>query len=154
MSFSISSAVRPRVTFYVRGDMFGANDQQHAVVDRLRELDATDRIEGYDVHVWNSRIRLTEEDPPPPVDRYREFEAWADDEGVDIEPFFTVRERDSFVDGTARELILPVMCLAVHDDDGLVAVAPNARGEETNTVQDCLDALDARETADRRVAAR
>jgi hypothetical protein len=151
MSFTISSADPPRVTFYVRGDMFGANDQQNAVVDRLRELDAADLIQGYDVCVWNSRVRLTDGEAPPAVAQYHEFESWATAEGVDIDPFFTVRERDSFVDGVARELILPVMCLAVHGDDGLEAVAPNTRGAETNTVQDCLDALETPDAPARRV---
>jgi hypothetical protein len=142
MSFTIGSADARQVTFYVRGDMFGANDQQNAVVDRLRELDADDVIEGYDVEVWNSRVRLTDAETSPAVERYRAFESWADDAGVDIDPFFTVRERDSFVDGTARELILPVMCLAIRGDDGLETVAPNSRDGETTTVQDCLDALE------------
>ena len=151
MSFTIGSADARQVTFYVRGDMFGANDQQNAVVDRLRELDADDVIEGYDVKVWNSRVRLTDAETPAEVEQYRAFESWGADVGVDIDPFFTVRERDSFIDGTARELILPVMCLAVHGDDGLEAVAPYARGDETYTVQDCLDELETPDAPARRV---
>ncbi|WP_380675446.1 HTH domain-containing protein [Salinigranum sp. GCM10025319] len=151
MSFTISSADARQVTFYVRGDMFGANDQQNAVVDRLRELDDDDVIEGYDVRVWNSRVRLTGTETPAEVEQYRAFESWADAANVDIDPFFTVRERDSFVDGTARELILPVMCLAVHGDDGLEAVAPCARGDETYTVRDCLAELETPDAPARRV---
>jgi hypothetical protein len=151
MSFTIGSADPPRITFYVRGDMFGANDQQNAIVGRLRELDAADRIEEYEVRVWNSRVRLTGEDAGPAVTRYREFESWAEAEGVDIDPFFTVRERDSFVDGTARELILPVMCLVVRSDDGLEAVAPTIQDGETITVQNCLDALELPDSPAQRV---
>jgi hypothetical protein len=151
MSLTASSADTPRVTFYVRGDMFGANDQQNAVVDRLRELDATGRVDAYDVTVWNSRVELAGEETPAAAARYREFDAWAAAEGVDIDPFFTVRERDSFVDGTVRELILPVMCLAVHGDDGIEALAPHVRDGGTVTVRDCLADLETREATARRV---
>jgi DNA-binding Lrp family transcriptional regulator len=148
---SFSSTEQPRVAFYVRGDMFGANDQQNAVVNRLRELDAADLIEGYEVYVWNSRVELSGAETQPDVTVYREFSSWADAAGVDIDPFFTVRERESFVDGTARELILPVMCLAVRDDGELRTVAPHRNGSETNTVQDCLDALETLESSARRL---
>jgi hypothetical protein len=142
MTATVTSADAPRVTFYVRGDMFGANDQQNAVVDRLRELEAENRIEEYEVRVWNSRVQLGDDETHRTVEQYREFASWAETGDVDIDPFFTVRERDSFVDGTARELILPVMCLAIRGDDGLETVAPNSRDGETTTVQDCLDALE------------
>lgn len=151
MSLTIRTVNPPEVTFYVRGDMFGANDQQHAVVRRLHELEDAGHIEGYDVEVWTGRVDLSTAAGSTVVERYREFASWADDEGVDIDPFFTVRERESFVDGTARELILPVMCLAVRTDDELVAVAPTAQGEEVTTVQDCLDALATRDVPARRV---
>jgi hypothetical protein len=132
--------------------MFGANDQQNAVVNRLRELDAADRIEGYEVHVWNSRVQLSDGETQSDVAVYREFRSWADDADVDVDPFFTVRERESFVDGTARELIFPVMCLAVRADGELRTVAPHRHGHETNTVQDCLDALETLDSTARRVA--
>jgi hypothetical protein len=138
----------PRVTFYVRGDMFGANDQQNAIVGRLRDLAASGRIEAYDVAVWNGRVRLDTDRTPPAVTAYEAFSDWAAAAGVDIDPFFTVRERESFVDGAARELVLPVMCLAVESEDGIESVAPNVRGDETTTVRDCLDALEALDPAD------
>jgi hypothetical protein len=43
------------------------------------------------------------------------------------------------------------MCLAVRTDVGLETVAPNVRGDETTSVQDCLDALDALDAPARRV---
>jgi hypothetical protein len=121
--------------------MFGANDQQNLVVRRLRALEDAGHIDGYDVSVWSGRVRLTGTERPPVVGTYYSFARWADTAGVDISPFFTVRERESFVDGTARELVLPVMCLAVWTDDGLETVAPNVRDGETTTVEDCLDGL-------------
>jgi hypothetical protein len=150
-----SETATPRVTLYVRGDMFGANDQQNAVVGRLRELEASGRIDTYDVSVWNGRVRLTEDEghKPPAVAAYEAFDAWADVAGVDIDPFFTVRERESFVDGVARELVLPVMCLEVRTDDGIATVAPNVRESDTITVQDCLDELETLEASPRAVAA-
>lgn len=150
---SSSSTEQPRVAFYVRGDMFGANDQQNAVVNRLRELDAADLIEGYEVYVWNSRVELSGAETQPDVTVYREFSSWADAAGVDIDPFFTVRERESFVDGIARELVLPVMCLEVRAGDGIDTVAPYVDDAGTTTVQDCLDELEALEPAARPVAA-
>jgi hypothetical protein len=150
-----SEAVTPRVTLYVRGDMFGANDQQNSVVRRLRELEESGRIEAYDVFVWDGRVRLNGgvERVPAAVDAYEEFDAWAEAAGVDIDPFFTVRERESFVDGIARELVLPVMCLEVRAGDGIDTVAPYVDDAGTTTVQDCLDELEALEPAARPVAA-
>jgi hypothetical protein len=142
----------PRVTFYVRGDMFGANDRQHEVVTRLSALAADGRIDDYDVSVWSDRVRLDVDRGPPVVDLYRSFERWADAEGVDIGPFFDVRERESFLDGTARELVLPVMCLAVRTEEGLETVAPNVRDGEATSVVDCLDRLEARDATARSVA--
>lgn len=147
-----SETATPRVTLYVRGDMFGANDQQNEVVTRLRELEDSGRIEEYEVSVWNGRVRLDEDREPPAVVAYEEFDEWADTEGVDIDPFFTVRERESFVDGVARELVLPVMCLEVRTDEGIETVAPNAVDDEMTTVQDCLDELETL-TAPRALAA-
>lgn len=143
MTAILSETATPRVTLYVRGDMFGANDQQNEVVTRLRELEDSGRIEEYEVSVWNGLVRLDGNRKPPTVAAYEEFDEWADAEGVDIDPFFTVRERESFVDGVARELVLPVMCLEVRTDDGLATVAPNTQGSEITTVQDCLDELEA-----------
>ena len=153
MSAIHSETAPPRVTLYVRGDMFGANDQQNAVVRRLGELADDGRIDEYDVSVWNGRVRLGGDRTPPAVAAYEEFDAWADAEGVDIAPFFTVRERESFVDGVARELVLPVMCLAVHTDEGLATVAPSVRDTEIVTVQDCLDELETLEATQRPIAA-
>ncbi|AUV81335.1 hypothetical protein C2R22_06385 [Salinigranum rubrum] len=135
--------------------MFGANDQQNAVVARLRELEDSGRIETYDVFVWDGRVRLNggEGRTPAAVTAYEEFDSWADATGVDIDPFFTVRERESFVDGLARELVLPVMCLEVRDDDGIETVAPNFDGSEITTVQDCLDELETLDASPELVAA-
>jgi hypothetical protein len=146
MTLSLGGSAAPHVTFYVRGDMFGANDQQNAVVTTLSTLVDAGRIADYEVSVWSDRVRLDDDELPPAADRYHAFEAWAESEGVDIDPFFTVRERESFVDGTARELVLPVMCLAVRTDDGLEAVAPHVRDGETTSVRDCLKALETLDT--------
>jgi hypothetical protein len=148
-----SETATPRVTLYVRGDMFGANDQQNAVVSRLRELEHSGRIGEYEVSVWNGRVRLGDDRTPETITTYEKFEAWAAETGVDIDPFFTVRERESFVDGVARELVLPVMCLEVRTDDGLETVVPNVQDAEITTVQDCLDELEALDTTRQPVAA-
>jgi hypothetical protein len=148
-------SVTPRVTLYVRGDMFGANDQQNAVVRRLRELEDSGRIDAYDVMVWDGRVQLTGGGgrTPDAVAAYEEFDAWAASAGVDIDPFFTVRERESFVDGVARELVLPVMCLEVRTGRDIETVAPNVDGPDITTVQDCLDELESLEVSPRTVAA-
>jgi hypothetical protein len=143
MTLTLGGSDSPQVTLYVRGDMFGANDRQNAVARRLGALEDAGRIDGYDVTVWSDRVRLDGDRPEPAADLYRSFVRWADAEGVDIDPFFSVRERESFVDGTARELVLPVMCLAVRTDDGLETVAPHRDGAETTSIVDCLDRLEA-----------
>lgn len=153
MTFTLSGSDAPHVTFYVRGDMFGANDQQTAVVTTLSALSDAGRIGDYEVSVWSDRVRLDGDSQPPAADHYRAFEAWAEAEGVDIDPFFTVRERESFVDGTARELVLPVMCLTVRTEDGLETVAPHVRDSETTSVQDCLETLETLDATGHRLTA-
>ena len=153
MTLTLSDSAAPRVAFYVRGDMFGANDQQTAVVTALSALAEDGRIDEYEVSVWSDRVRLDGDSQPPAADHYREFATWAEAEGVDIDPFFTVRERESFVDGTAHELVLPVMCLAVRTDDGLETVAPHDRNGESTSVRDCVEALKALDAPDRRLTA-
>lgn len=154
MTIDISTTQPPRVRLYVRGDMFGANDQQREVVQRLSDLAEDGRIDDYEVHIWEGRVSLSDERRSPAVAEYERFAEWADDADLDIDPFFDVRERDSFIDGLARELILPVMCLAVEAEEELLTVAPNVdpESDETRSVYDCLDALDALDAPARRVA--
>lgn len=154
MTLTIPGDEQPRVGLYVRGDMFGANDQQRAVVRRLAELEDQGRIEGYEVHVWEGQVSLDTGRASETVAQYETLESWAEEADIDIGPFFDVRERESFIDGQVRDLILPVMCLTVYDDDGVSMVAPHVdpASDETRSIYDCLDALGELDAAERRVA--
>ncbi|WP_408958454.1 HTH domain-containing protein [Natrinema sp. 74] len=72
------------------------------------------------------------------------FQSWADREGYTLRPAFERRETASrFGRGaTAEEIRVPVVCVAVYEDDDLECVAPCTDGDRTYTVEQCLDALE------------
>lgn len=138
---------RRTVHLYVRADA-PLVEHRAAVIDRLEQLDADDRIASYRVHPWPRAIsldlldlldRLDGEDVAGLV---REFEAWAAAFGCCIRPPFDVRTTYStFTEETENLLVLPALCLATYDDGDLVGVAPFTDGRSIYTVEDALDAL-------------
>lgn len=92
------------------------------------------------VEFWPTEIRLTDETEETDIVRsYRQFQTWADDEGVSLEPAFTRRKRTSMVSDTSETvLVLPVLCLAVYNSGELVSVAPHTTETSQYTVVDAL----------------
>jgi hypothetical protein len=137
--------VPPRVELFSRAAVSGARTRQLEVRDRLAALEETGRIEGASLHSWQGRVRGPVDDDDPAaqaIEWYDRFESWADEAGVDLEPFFDCYERTSELAGeTYEEIVFPVLCVAVVRDDRIETVAPHAHDDGTTTVEDCLDDL-------------
>lgn len=134
----------------------GAETVPAAVYQQLRGLEAEGRIDGCEVKVWGKKVPL---DHPASADGYGrdvldtvdEFESWAMQAGVSLQPGFVRRTHATTpVSEERTELVLPVACLAVYQDGDLACVAPFADGDEVCTVEDCVSRLsDDRAIADR-----
>lgn len=130
-----------RLTLLVRDDVpEAAAERQREVKDRLEGLTAGTDYE-ITVQEWAKRVPLDEDSPE--LARYGEFAAWADATGVSLAPFFETRECYSWEDGGLYDaLVLPIVCLAASDDEGLRTVFPHI-DDTVYTVEDALDLLEA-----------
>jgi hypothetical protein len=116
------------------------------VIDRLGRFASAGTVSDYTVRTWPDEVALSEHTRHSRVvETYRQFRDWADDAGASITPPFDRRTVTSLVGRTEEVLTLPVICLAVYDDDGLCGVYPCDDDEETWTVTDYLDAYEAAE---------
>jgi len=132
------------VELYVRSELPPpAQERAARVYAGLEQLAREGAVTRLDRSTWPTRTPV--EDPRPDVrDAYLSFESFADATGVGLAPFFQTRECFTPEYGGWTEwLVLPGICLAVYEDDRLVSVSPHTDGEETRTVQDALDVLDA-----------
>lgn len=130
-----------RADLFVRCDLpKPARQCRQTIEERLERVASAGGLEDYSVSSWAKRVPLdsdTEE-----MECYEEFRRWATDEDVTLAPFFDTRECYSMTTGEKRrELVLPVLCLAIYDDDELVYVAPHATASTTATIPDCVDQL-------------
>lgn len=129
----------------------GAHDRQEAVYEQLLQLQEDGLIADGSVEVWGTQVRAEADTNPVADDAststarsiYKEFEAWADRNGHHLEPAFSTHTLGSLVTEEPGQTVIrfPVMCLAVYDDDELLAVVPCSTDEGVRTVDDCLAAL-------------
>lgn len=128
------------MTLWTRQPVCGARAD---VLDRLGELRSSGAIDGFTVETWPDAVRLddaaTHEEILATVDRFR---AWATDHDRRIEPAFQRRTVSPLLGSSYRLLRLPMMALAVHDEDGLAGVYPSVDGDRTTTVPEFLSAYD------------
>lgn len=112
-------------------------------IDTLREYVASGLVDELSVRRWPREVNLSRPaGQRVAIERFETFRAWADSNGVDLEPAFEVRERTTLVDDkTAEILVLPAVCLAVRVDGTLVSVVPHRTETTTYTVDDALAAL-------------
>jgi hypothetical protein len=113
------------------------------VIDRLGRLASAGTLDAYEIETWPDEVALSEHTRHSRVvETYRRFRTWAEDTGVSIAPPFDRRTVTSLVGRTEEVLTLPVMCLAVYEEE-LCGVYPCNDGDETWTVTDYLDAFEA-----------
>ena len=132
-----------RVELYFRGDTSrGLGVQQ--VVDRADRLEANGALgESIVAGEWH-RFRTRDEDrSSASMETYEQFEAWAETNGLSLEPGFQQRTR-SFVgmDDVEDVVVFPAVALALYDDRDLRAVFPCSDEERTYTVESALAAFE------------
>jgi hypothetical protein len=151
----MSSPERNRhVRLFVRDDLpRPARRRRRAVVDRVCDIGERTAVD-VSVDRWPKRFERGGDDDLR--ETHASFVEWARVDGTRLTPFFSVRECYSMATGEKGEwIVLPVVCLAVYEDDELVSVYPHCDGEEKRSVEDGLDALvrEAEPDADRLVVA-
>lgn len=137
------------VELFLRSQLdFGTESQQRAVIETLTGLERDGHIDRFDVTVWGKEIS-----PDGPLrgtefhetvlDRVERFEEWAERNDISTEFTFTRRRLDSTItDGSYSVINLPVICVAVYDDDSLTGLYPCHDGGELHTVRDFFERLD------------
>ncbi|MFD1588680.1 HTH domain-containing protein [Halorientalis brevis] len=143
-----------RLELYLRDETRGrSGEQQTAVRGRVVDLAATPLVNAVETYDWPRKIAI--DGTGPTDDRAREafnaFSRWARERDARIYPAFGTRDcfdRDTGEQYTA--LVLPVMALAVYENDVLEAVYPHRDGERVVTVFDGLADIetDGRSTPD------
>jgi hypothetical protein len=122
----------------------GISPIQSDVIDRLQTLGDEGSISELDVDVWGSSMGINvpaDRDPIRTRETVAEFEQWADRQDCTLRPAFDRRSTES-TDSNEDTLILPLLCLAVYDEETVQAVYPHTDSEEVHTIHDGLDALE------------
>jgi len=136
------------VEMFVRGQSeMGVRDQQRRVIEGLSELEETGAIDEFDVHVWGKEVspaavREGTDCHRSTIGRVNEFAEWAEANGASLEPTFRRRRvTSSITDEDHTVISLPVMCLAVYEDEELDSVYPCHVDGTTCTVHESLERL-------------
>lgn len=129
------------VTCFVRPSLLLEPVDSH--IRTLREAEADGQIDALLLRSWPGQITLSDTGPASEgVEAFEQFTEWAYVEGVDIQPPFDVRRRDSTITGESREiLVTPLCCLAVYVDSTLVGVYPHLDEGEPRSVTDAVAAI-------------
>jgi len=136
-----------RLELYLRDETRGrSGEQQIAVRRRVADLAATPLVGSVETYDWPRTIAI--DGPGPTDDRAREafnaFSQWARDRDAGLSPAFGTRDcfdRDTGEQYTA--LVLPVMALAVYENDVLEAVYPHKDDDGVVSVFDGLTEIEA-----------
>lgn len=133
-----------RVDVYVRA-FEPVRDEHVRTVERLERLQGDGGIDGFDIHTWPSKIRLSERSIATDIiDRYERFDSWARDHDVSIRPPFEIHDTGMALLGEHDQaLVLPAMCLTVTDGTAILGIYPCRVDSERISIDDCLDALEA-----------
>jgi hypothetical protein len=129
------------VACYVRAPMLLEPVDAH--VETLRACETENVLGGLLLRSWPEKVSLADGLPDREVlERFEEFEGWADRRGVSVRPPFEVRERTSSATGEFSErLVTPLIALALYDEGLLVGVYPHSADGETYTVEDAIARL-------------
>jgi hypothetical protein len=110
-----------------------------AVIDQLSSLAASGDIGGFRVETWPDELAMSEHtEHNQVVERYKEFLLWAEENDCSITPPFERRTVSPLIGKRRDVLTLPIMCLAVYEDDTLCGVYPHSEDGETISVTDFL----------------
>lgn len=128
---------QPTLVVYLRASAsLPARERQEEVIERVEQLEVEGRIEGLRVRHWEDRV-VIRNGGDETVETFETFKERAAEIGHTIEPFFQEHERAG-----AREIVFPIICIAVHVEDELKRVFPCRDEIEAYSVWDCLTALE------------
>jgi hypothetical protein len=136
----------PTVTLCVRS-LVSRTGCQERVLKQLQRLSDAGTLESVSVRVWGTEVGFSTTavetvEGESILDTVGEFRAWADHNGVSLEPFYEDRTRVSGLTGEERATLrLPVLALAEYDDGDLVSVTPHERECGVRTVEDRIAML-------------
>ena len=132
-----------RAAVYVRSPAPAATEQrQETVLARLRSLRDCGAVDEFSVTYWFRQALDRDGDPTMPA--VAELEAWAEDHSVSLAPAFDRHERHNWYTGIDDAVVtLPVVCLAVYEDDELTAVYPHVCEDGPRSVADGIEQLEA-----------
>lgn len=110
------------------------------VLGTLRDYEQRELIDDLTVETWPDSVVLTGDTKgTADIARYRRFKAWAYQEGVSLDPAFTICKRTTLVTNQAEVVLsFPVLCLAVFVGEEMETVAPHRTNTMTYTVTDVL----------------
>lgn len=124
----------------------GLNPPQTEVVDRLRTLVDEGPIVDLDADVWGGSMGVTQtedRDPDDTRETVAEYEQWATERGCTLRPAFEWRSVGSTDDEDRYgRVVTPLITLAVHTSEGLLAVYPHVDDGDVRTIHDGIVALE------------
>lgn len=118
------------------------SDNRAVTIHRLSALKINDRIEGFDVQTVRGEVMLSEagNDTSDDAAYWKRLVEWEDG---GVRSVIDETRHTSRTGRTVRTVTPPELVLAVHVDDELECVFPCTDGEQTWTVTDFLDDLEA-----------
>jgi hypothetical protein len=135
-------AQNPRVELYVRSlAPTDIRDRQESVIERLAELDESDRIKAFDVVlcgdcVCSSAATAKTDIGQQLLDRYERFEQWAQESDRTLAGFTEQATSSAMLETTVTGISFPRLALAEYRGGELAYVAPSRNGTEHTTVLD------------------
>lgn len=112
-------------------------------VETLQACESEGTVDDLLLRSWPKEVALDDSTPHQEVlETYDRLTAWADRQGVSVEPPFRQRTTSSQVTGETTELLVtPLLCLEVYADDELIGVFPHSADDETHTTDEAIATL-------------
>lgn len=115
-------------------------------LSRLRSLERAGAIAELRVESWGPRERAVTDgstDRPTIASLVDDFREWANRNDYSLGPAYERREVSSmFCERSHVQHVVPILAIAVYEDDALQCVAPCADDDCAYTVHDCIDAIE------------
>lgn len=146
---STDSDERTTVDLYVSAGDTAAWNRQENVLQRLEQAEREGTVDHFSVQVWAKQVSVAgpmsgSKFHRSAVRSVEDFESWADAVDEDVE--FPCNRESVVCEFTGDEYHLmrpPMVCAAVYRGDNLAGVYPCQVDDESRTIDDLFDALEA-----------
>ena len=128
------------VTFFAHA-VSAVEERRRQILSTLETLSATETIDDYSLEFWPRVVSLDElksSRRDGVIEAFRDFQEWAEDEGVSICPPFSVRD---YLPRT--RIYTPHMAMAIYEAGEIKHVYPHRCEEGLETIADGLKRLEA-----------